>query len=261
MRRAGVLLAVVGLAGCGNSVSSGQGASAGSSGSGASGDMAGTAGQSSGGSSAGSSGSPSSGGSLGQPDMGGSGSGAADMQGNVVVDALRLSAAADACMPLSVALPFGAPGSPSDGRLSCWIAEAYTKACDCSKPGREALDAAALSAVKAQLRTLGNCDGAAAASCDSICACQLQQPPGTAIDKGSQLYACQNDATPPPDLHGFCGLDQTHVTADGMPEPIGDAALVAMCPSDMRRRVRFVGEGVPDLNAVGFLGCTVAAQQ
>lgn len=249
MRLLGALVVAGYVLGCGNGESNEHGFGAGAGGSGASGGSAGSGGRSEGGSHAGTGGSIV-GGAAGQPGT----SGTASAPVNVYVDQLILGAARDACFPRP--LPFGDPGGPSDGRLSCWIAEAHAKDCDCSKPGRAVIDAASLAAVRKQMALSGGCDGASGVACNAVCACQLLQPPGTATDKASPLYACQNAVAPPEDLFGFCGLDQTHVTPDGKPEPIGDAALVTQCPSSSRHRLRFVGEGVPDLTSSGFIGCT-----
>jgi hypothetical protein len=254
MRLLGALMVGSCVLGCDNGEPNEHALAAGAGGAIAGGGAAGRGGTSEGGSGAGLGGSAAGSGAT-SSGMSGSGSAAA----NVYVDELRLGAARDACFPRS--LPFGAPGGPDDGRLSCWIAEAHAKDCDCNKPGRTLIDAASLDAVKKQMQRSGSCDGDSGIACASVCACLLQQPPGTATDESSPLYACQNAVAPAEDLFGYCGLDQTHVTPAGELEPIGAPALVTQCPPSARHRLRFVGEGVPDLTSVGFIGCTGAILQ
>ncbi len=69
-------------------------------------------------------------------------------------------------------------------------------------------------------------------------------------DTSSELYQCQNNDTVPNDINGWCYIDATP------PSPVGNAELVADCPADEKRLVRFVNKGQPQPGATVFVTCT-----
>ena len=71
-----------------------------------------------------------------------------------------------------------------------------------------------------------------------------------ADDTSSELYQCQNNETVANDINGWCYIDATP------PNPVGNAELVADCPADERRLVRFVNKGQPQAGATVFVTCT-----
>lgn len=157
------------------------------------------------------------------------------------------------CLPR--ALSVGPPGSANDGRVSCVVAELKPEGCDCSQTARAPLSASVLSATRRQLQLTGSCGGNNGASCDSFCGCGIEQPPGVASDHGSELYACQNDLTVAASVNGFCMIDQERTDESGAPAPLGNPAIVAECPANQKRLLRFVGAGQPATGAMTFLAC------
>lgn len=75
---------------------------------------------------------------------------------------------------------------------------------------------------------------------------------GTCVqgDTSSALYQCQNNESVPSDINGWCYVDATP------PGPVGNAELVADCPPDEKRLVRFVNKGLPQPGATVFVTCT-----
>jgi len=158
------------------------------------------------------------------------------------------------CLPRS--LNAGLPGSDSDGRVPCTIAELKPGACDCSQPARAPLGASLLTAIRKQMRASGACDSATTVNCATFCGCEIVQTPGLASDPDSELYACQNEPSPGPSVAGFCEIDQMRTDASGASAPLGNPALVAQCPSNNRRLLRFVGAGEPASEASSFISCS-----
>ena len=157
------------------------------------------------------------------------------------------------CLPRS--LPSGLPGSADDGQANCLIAELKPGSCDCTQTARAPLRVAILTATKQQLQANQACGGTSGVSCDSFCGCEIVQAPGIASDQGSELYACQNEPTPASSVNGFCLIDQMRTDESGADSPLGSAALVSECPTNQKRRLRFVGAGLPSSGATTFLGC------
>ncbi|HEY3256293.1 MAG TPA: hypothetical protein VGJ91_20180, partial [Polyangiaceae bacterium] len=151
------------------------------------------------------------------------------------------------CLPRS--LPSGLPGSESDGRVSCVLAELEPGSCDCTQTARVPLGSAMFSAAKKQLQASGACDGNSGVSCAAFCGCEIVQAPGLASDQSSQLYACQNELTVADGVNGFCLIDQSRTDADGAPAPLGNAALVAECPANEKMLLRVVGAATPASSA------------
>ncbi|HET7543097.1 MAG TPA: hypothetical protein VFK05_24660 [Polyangiaceae bacterium] len=161
---------------------------------------------------------------------------------------------AESCLPRPILA--GLPGSATDGRIPCLIAELESGSCDCTQRARAPLPAPMLTASKKQLQIIQACDGTSGVSCDSFCGCQIVQAAGFASDPGSDLYACQNELTPDPSVGGYCVIDLLRTDENGAPAPLGSPDLVASCPSDQKRRLRFVGAAQPMSGELLFIGCT-----
>jgi hypothetical protein len=76
------------------------------------------------------------------------------------------------------------------------------------------------------------------------CFCEIQQL------QGDEKNQCQQEDPAPQDIHGWCYVDSTTVP------PTGNPALVANCPPDEKRLVRFVNDGLPQPGATVFITCT-----
>jgi hypothetical protein len=134
-----------------------------------------------------------------------------------------------------------------EGRLDCSVVEATTEApgqCSCDPQRRRDSISFAdppIDAYVAQIRS----DPAYA---DRSCFCIIQQ-----CQEGD-LAACQNrneepviDALGGNVVQGWCYVDPTAF--------VGSQDIVASCPVDRRRRIRFLGEAQPDPAADLFLIC------
>ncbi len=181
--------------------------------------------------------------------------GAADDASTWDIDGLRQASDGYLCLPPEYPIPVGEPGAANDGRMLCFVAEVLPEGCDCAGPARAPIEDSMLRAIQEKRKLWGFCGGSGGPDCSASCACQVTQPAGTAQAEDTDLYACQNEAAPPPSADGFCLIDQMRVDAKGTPAPIGSAALVAECSSSSRRRVRFVGAGTPAAGSEVFLGC------
>jgi len=160
------------------------------------------------------------------------------------------------CLPRP--LPVGPPGTANDGRVACWIAELKPGSCDCSQTARAPLRASLLTTTRRQLQLTGGCGGDSGVSCDTFCGCEIDQTPGVASDHGAELYACQNDLIVAANVDGFCVIDQGRTDASSAPAPLGNPTLVAECPANEKRLLRFVGAGQPASGATAFIGCTAS---
>jgi hypothetical protein len=132
----------------------------------------------------------------------------------------------------------------TDGRVSCTVMEVEPSQESCetcaATPGRREVPNGALRAALGQeLERRGLCGGSTSTSCDRYCACEIEQL------AGDDLAACQQETTVPEDLHGFCYVDEEN----GAPE------LLAACPVENKRRLRFVGSGTPALGTTVYLAC------
>jgi hypothetical protein len=128
-----------------------------------------------------------------------------------------------------------------DGQIACRIAEAAFGSCDCSAPGRSDATPADLAQLEAQVESLGYCGGETGVACASLCACELAQL------EGSALETCQNQSTDPGDLHGYCYVDPS--------AGAGNPALVQGCPTSQKRMLRFLGEDVPAADKLAMIVC------
>lgn len=145
----------------------------------------------------------------------------------------------------------------SKGVLPCQVIEALskdrysiTKGCTAMK-GRLSLDpnvaadAKLDAAVRGALARSNKCGGKTGISCgsDNYLLCRLQQL------LGAQLASCQNDATTPENIYGYCYI------ADSQGQEIGNKDLLANCPESEKRLLRFVGDNVPAQGALTFIAC------
>jgi len=158
--------------------------------------------------------------------------------GDRMADAFR-----EPCLPRPLTTDTD-PASPDFGTVPCSIVEALPAndaACACDpESGRLELASADLrGAVQDHLENTGYCRGGELPLCD-YCFCEIRQ------FEGPDLDACrtQADLTGPP---GYCYLDE----AAG-----ADPALLAACPTDQKRRLRFVGNDVPHKDALTFVACS-----
>ena len=86
------------------------------------------------------------------------------------------------------------------------------------------------------------------------CYCEITQLEGTA--QGEPQYECKNNPSDNPTtangdaIHGWCYIDATSVPPSGNPD------IVAKCPENEKRIIRFVGEGEGVAGSVLFITCT-----
>lgn len=141
-----------------------------------------------------------------------------------------------------------------EGNVPCIVLEASHNdngQVDCSTlPGRQAVDAthkAAIDAAKAD--PLAPKDANGQVTWNSFC--EIKQLAGKPSDQNSDKYKCQNIPDPTPDgLDGWCYID-----AAATP-PVGDPAIVAKCPPNEQRLVRFVGKGAVQSGATALITCS-----
>jgi hypothetical protein len=80
----------------------------------------------------------------------------------------------------------------------------------------------------------------AAPRAGSLCICEIPQAGGSA------LLSCLQDLEPQGD--GFCFVDPAE-------DATANSGLVAGCPTNEQRALRFIGRGVPDPGASAFVAC------
>jgi hypothetical protein len=130
------------------------------------------------------------------------------------------------------------------GELPCTLVEAtFSGGCSCASAGRSELSGGSVrEAVESELELTGYCGGATGISCDQGCFCELEELSGGALD------VCRNQPADPGMFSGFCYVDPDN--------GLGNPDLVSGCPATQRRIVRFMGEGLPAVNAQTYLVCT-----
>jgi hypothetical protein len=147
-----------------------------------------------------------------------------------------------------IATCFPRPLATENDRIRCTVVETFLpgagETCDCSAPGRRALEGSAgvESAVVDDLVATSLCGGSTAVSCSGYCMCEIVQFAGQDLD------VCQNSATDPMNIYGYCYVDPDN--GQGNPE------LVADCPDTQRQIIRFMGPDVPRPRALAFVVCT-----
>ncbi|HVY45847.1 MAG TPA: hypothetical protein VHB21_08210 [Minicystis sp.] len=141
-------------------------------------------------------------------------------------------------------LPIALTPDPKTGDVACFVLEAHAAgepgACACDGPGRRPIDATT-SRAAAETRAAGRQDGI-----DYGCICEVEQLSGDA------RTACQQDSAKDPVVggelaSGWCYVDP----AAGL----GDATLVASCPAEEQREIRFVGAGDAAPDATLYITC------
>ncbi len=148
------------------------------------------------------------------------------------------SASAGQCLPEAIQ-------GVVNGQAPCFILEGRRvsegQVCTCDSAGRQHVTVEHASAVKP-------------ISDDPFyehlnCFCEIKQT------IGKDLAACSEEPSEPvvnsdgAAVDGWCYIDATTVP------PLGDPELVEDCPDTMRRRIRFVGGGVPAAGATTVLVC------
>ena len=130
--------------------------------------------------------------------------------------------------------------NPETGLVPCLVLEAtVTDNCGCDESaGRRAIasDSPYQNAIKAAEEDEFNPGW--------NCFCEIIQ-----LTEASQ-QTCQNDDVVDNSINGWCYVDATP------PGPVGNPQLVADCPADEKRLVRFVNKGLPQPGATVFVTCT-----
>ncbi|MBK9261509.1 MAG: hypothetical protein IPM54_17095 [Polyangiaceae bacterium] len=137
----------------------------------------------------------------------------------------------------------------SDGNVPCLIIEARNSQGQCAcDPGKARLDIPSDSEKYKAVEVAKQDALAAKAGWD--CFCEIAQT------EGGQRDACQNTNTNPltdaqgQPVNGWCYVDAT------TEPPTGNAEIVAKCPDNERRIIRFVGEGEAQTGATLFITCS-----
>lgn len=127
------------------------------------------------------------------------------------------------------------------GETNCKVIElqAAQETCSCSGT-RSAPKANVLQSVRKQMRQLDLCT--TDAECAALCPCEIAQ---VAPGPDASLNSCQTDAQS--GENGWCYVDAVWGDAS--------AQLVSNCRGNTRRKVRFVGDGVPRESSLTFLAC------
>jgi hypothetical protein len=115
---------------------------------------------------------------------------------------------------------------------------------DCGTPGRTALDGATATLARETLAWRAVCDTTETPACSEMTLCELV--PAAA---GAGQQSCLSDPDGSVTSTGYCYIDAMADT------PIGDPALVAQCPPDQQRLVRFTAPGVPAAGAHLLMLC------
>jgi len=142
------------------------------------------------------------------------------------------------CMPRSL-------NADADGRLACLFVEARATnggcACDPST-GRVPVPSNHASIVN----VIQQDPAAGKAGWD--CFCELEQA------SGDELFACQNDPSDRPQVNGVDVNRWCYVDASSFP-PLGNPEILASCPDNEKRNIRFLGSGAPKNNSTVFMSC------
>jgi hypothetical protein len=134
----------------------------------------------------------------------------------------------------------------AEGQLTCRVVEAslpsFDGGCSCELPGRTDVSSATRRAVEEELTFGSYCGGETGIRCDDYCLCEIE---GFA---GAELQTCRDTETDPMNIYGHCYIDPDNGQ--------GNPSLVARCPANQRRIVRFLGPDVPMPRALTFIACT-----
>lgn len=147
----------------------------------------------------------------------------------------------ETCLPRSLLV--------QDDALPCVVFEVIPGGeeppdCSCDQPGRRPLSASMNEIALSQLPANGFCNVEEA--CTNACACEVVPA------SGEDLTACENDA----DAEGATGW--CYIDAD---QELGNAELVAGCPSTQKRRIRFLGDAVQQEEGIVFIACQTTERQ
>ncbi len=140
-----------------------------------------------------------------------------------------------------------------DGRVSCLILEARNSqnACDCGLPGRTPV---AEEHEPAKAKVLAD---PIATALGWDCVCEIVQIPNSndAVPDEQERDACLNSLAEPvltsggQEVDGWCYVDAT------TSPPLGNPDIVAKCPDNEKRLIRFVGKGEALPGATLFITC------
>jgi hypothetical protein len=134
----------------------------------------------------------------------------------------------------------------ADGQLACDVVEARMPespgGCSCASPGHIDLGSATREVVEDELAASGLCGGNTGVSCDDYCLCEIGEL------ANSDLDICRNSVTDPQTVYGYCYVDPDN--------GFGNPDLVADCPSNQRRILRFMGNDIIAPRASVFVACT-----
>lgn len=155
-----------------------------------------------------------------------------------MVDRMK-SALAPAC--LADALEVDA-----DGLALCSVMEVVLPpsggSCEpCGGDGRMDPDPDRSEALLGDLESSRFCGDTGQPACDELCVCELSQL------EGSELEQCQTEPAVDASLSGYCYIDAE--------AGLGNPDLTDYCPVGRKRRLRFVGENVPQGGARTFVLC------
>lgn len=136
----------------------------------------------------------------------------------------------------------------AEGNVPCVILEARNAGGQCACDAAEARADIPAGSPKAKMVDLAKSDPLAAKE-GWDCYCEIVQTTGDARD------ACQNDVNNPPlvngqPVNGWCYVDATTTPATGNVE------IVAKCPDNEKRILRFVGAGEAQTGATLFISCS-----
>lgn len=156
----------------------------------------------------------------------------------------------DRCLPRKLT-PEVSEGLSQPGQVPCVVTEATQVpaggACSCEGPGRKPLEgehAVARRAILDEIELDGQCGEAMGIDCQSLCLCELTQL------SGDELGACR-EGTESPQSFGYCYVDPE--------QGLGAARLVEECRPTQRRKLRFIGDGVPKNRSIVTIGCQGAS--
>jgi hypothetical protein len=156
----------------------------------------------------------------------------------------------DRCLPRKLT-PEITEGVSRPGRVPCLVTEATQVpsggACSCDGPGRSPLDgdhAVARRAILEEIELDGQCGGGTGIDCQALCLCEVTQL------GGAELSACR-EGTESNESYGYCYVDPE--------QGLGADRLVADCLPTQRRKLRFVGDGVPKNRSIVTFACLGAS--
>jgi hypothetical protein len=152
---------------------------------------------------------------------------------------------ADACLPRP--LVADAEGRTTRvGSVEMSVVEMMPGACDCSRPARASSPLDEILAIYDELRAAQVCGESTGVACSDYCGCRILELAGSSSDPTSPLYACQNHTTvSDASIVGFCYVAPGRVDENGMPAPLGNPELAAICDPTQYQRLRFVGADTP----------------